>query len=144
MAMSELKEAFLKVLAEWAHRRGIPDQIATMNEAGEVSIIVGDVVASIAYRDATDTVLLWFESGYVECAHPFRRMLASNYRFALTHGFTLAYAPRTNRIVVQDRRPAERLDSEAALDAWLMAGSACASVLYRAAEIGAAALPKEV
>jgi len=144
MGVSALRAAFEKILAEWATRRGMLEQFAHFDEDGMVSFLLGDVVGTLAYRDETDMLLLWFESGFVETPRCFRSLLPYNDRYAATRGFTLAYAPRTRRVILQDRRPVERVNSLEALEAWLKAGSSLSAVVYEAVHVGRAALPKEV
>lgn len=136
MALKTEKERFEAILADWAAKRGLPPEAVRLDEDGEVSIELGEAIGTLVYREATDTVILWFESGGCELASTPRGVLMTNDRFAWSRGFTLAIDPETDRLVVHDRRPAERFTSAETLDAWLEAGGELSSDVRRAAAFG--------
>jgi len=122
MSVKTLKERFEETLAAWGAAKGLKEDATKLNADGEVTLSLGEAVGTLVYRDATDTVILWLESGNYEEPETPRRALVANDRFVPTRDFTIAIDPLTDRLVVHDRRPAERLLSVPALDAWLTAG----------------------
>ena len=140
MALKTEKERFEAILADWAAKRGLPPEVVRFDEDGEVSLELGEAIGTLVYREATDTVILWFECGACERASSPRILLMTNDRFAWSRGFTLAIDPATDRLVVHDRRPAERFTSAEALDAWLTAGGELSSDVRLAASFGVEAL----
>lgn len=143
MALKTEKERFEAILEDWAAKRGLPSEEVRFDEDGEVSLELGEAIGTLVYREATDTVILWFESGGCERASSPRIVLMTNDRFAWSRGFTLAIDPETDRLVVHDRRPAERFTSAETLDAWLEAGSALSSDVRRAAAFGVEVFDEE-
>lgn len=143
MAVKTLKEQFEAVLADWAAAAGVSTDESKLNADGEVALTIGESVGTLVYRAETDTVILWFESGAATVPGVGRGALIVNDRFARTNGFTVAYDRKTGRVVVHDRRPAERFTSAAILDAWLEAGRAVSEDVRMVSEYGPGILSKE-
>ena len=136
MALKTLKEQFEAVLVDWAAARGFPADEARLDADGQVSLVLDNAVGTLVYREASDTVILWFESGNWESASFPHEALIANDRFALSRGFTVAIDPATDRVVVHDRRPAECFASAELLDAWLAAGAALSADVRHVALFG--------
>jgi len=143
MAVMKLKDQFEETLAAWAAAHALPAEEAKLNGDGELTLTVLESVGTLVYREATDTVIYWLECGEAAAVGIERGTLRANDRFARTGGFTTAVDAKTHRVIVHDRRPAERFVSAEVLDAWLQAGARLASELRLVAQYGRTAIPKE-
>jgi len=143
MAVKTLKEQFEATLAAWAAACGLPAGEAALDADGTLTVTISGSVATLVYRESTDTVICWLECGDAASPTVAPGTLRANDRFARTGGFTVAIDSKTNRVVVHDRRPAERFTSAEVLDAWLQAGVRLASDVRLVAQYGRLAIPKE-